>query len=54
MQEEFDKVITDKEGEISCVRDINHKLIVQSKKVKDKTQYNKKLEEENQHLKKNY
>ena len=50
MQEEFDKVITIKEDEISHVKDHNQKLIVQIKKVKDKAQYNKKLEEKNQYL----
>ena len=52
MQEEFDKLIIDKEEEISRLRDHNQKLLLQIKKAKDKAQYNQKLEEENQDLQK--
>ena len=52
MQKEFDKVIMDKDEEISCLRDHNQKLLLQIKKAKDKEQYNQKLEEENQDLQK--
>ena len=38
-QKEFDKVIMDKEEEISRLRDHNQKLPLQIKKAKDKTQY---------------
>ena len=36
MQKEFDKVIKDKEEEISHLRDHNRKLLFQMKKAKDK------------------
>ena len=52
MQEEFDKVIADKEEYISHLRDHNQKLLLQIKKEKDKAQYNQKLEEENQDIQK--
>ena len=52
MHNEFDKVIIEKEEEISCLRDHNQKLLLQIKKVNDKAQYNQKLEEENQDLQK--
>ena len=52
MHNEFDKVIIDKEEEISRLRDHNQKLLLQIKKEKDKAQYNQKLEEENQYLQK--
>ena len=50
MEKEFDKVIMEKEEEISRLRDHNQKLLLQIKKAKDKAQYNQKLEEENQDL----
>ena len=43
---EFDKIIIDKEEEISRLRDHNQKLLLQNKKAKDKAQYNKRLEDE--------
>ena len=52
MQKEFDKVAMDKEAEISRLRDHNQKLLLQIKKVKDKAQYNQRLEEENQDFQK--
>ena len=52
MQKEFDKVIMDKDEEISCLRDHNQKLLLQIKKAKDKAQYNLNLEQENQDLQK--
>ena len=52
MHNEFDKVIIDKEEEISRLRDHKQKLLLQIKKVNDKAQYNQKLEEENQDLQK--
>ena len=52
MHNEFDKVIIDKEEEISHLRDHNQKLLLQIKNAKDKGQYNKKQEEENQDLQK--
>ena len=42
----------DKEEKFSCLRDHNHKLLLQIKKAKDKAQDNQKLEEENQDLQK--
>ena len=50
MQKEYDKVAMDKEEEISRLRDHNHKLLLQIKKVKHKGQDQQKLEEENQDL----
>ena len=50
MQKEFDKVIMDKEEEISYIRDHNKKLLVQIKKTKDKIWWNQKLEEDIQYL----
>ena len=50
MQKEFDKVIVDKEEDISRLRDHNQKLLLQLKKAKDKAQFNQKIEEENQDL----
>ena len=47
MQKEFDKVIKDKEEEISCLRDHNQKLLFQIKKAKDRAQDHQKIEEEN-------
>ena len=50
MHNEIDKFIIDHEEEISRLRDHNHKLLLLIKKTKEKTQYNQKLEEENQDL----
>ena len=44
IQKDFNKVIAGKEEEIYHLRDHNQKLLLQIKKVKDKAQYNKKLE----------
>ena len=52
MHNEFDKVIIDKEKEISHLRYHDHKLFLQINKEKDKAQCNQKLEEENQDLQK--
>ena len=43
MQKEFDKVIMDKEEETSRLRDHNQKMLLQTKKAKDKAQYNQRL-----------
>ena len=47
IHKDFDKVIADKEEEISRLKDHNHKLFLQFKKSKYKVQRNQKLEEEN-------
>ena len=47
---DFDKVIASKEEEISCLRDHNHKLLLQIKKAKDKAQFSQKLQEKSQAL----
>ena len=52
MQKEFDKVIKDKEEEISRLRDHNQKLIFQINKVKDRAHDHQKIEEENRYLQK--
>ena len=52
IHKDFDKVIASKEEDISHLRDHNQKLLLQIKKVKDRAQYNQKLEEENQDLQK--
>ena len=50
IKKDFNKVIAGKEEEISCLRDHNQKLLLQIKKMKYKTQYNQKLDKENQDL----
>ena len=52
MQKEFNKVIKDKEEEISHLRDHNQKLLFQIKKVKDRAQDHQNIEEENRDLQK--
>ena len=52
MHNEFDKVIIDKEEEISRIRDHNQKLLLQVKKAKDRAHHHQKIEEENQDLQK--
>ena len=52
IQKDFDKFITGKEEYISRLRDHNQKLLLQINNAKDKAQYNKKQEEENQDLQK--
>ena len=52
MQKEFDKVIKDKEEEISCLRDHNQNLLFQIKKGKDRAQDHQTIEEENRYLEK--
>ena len=52
IQKEFNKVIANKEEEISRLRDHNQKLLLQIKKAKDTVQHNQKLEEENRDLQK--
>jgi hypothetical protein len=53
MQKEFDEVITDKNKEISRLKDHSQKLLTQIKKSKDRKQCVQKLEQENQDLEKN-
>jgi predicted RNase H-like nuclease (RuvC/YqgF family) len=53
MQKEFDEVITDKNKEISRLKDHSQKLLTQIKKSKDRKQCIQKLEQENQDLEKN-
>jgi hypothetical protein len=53
MQKEFDEVITDKNEEISRLKDHSKKLLTQIKKSKDRKQCIQKLEQENQDLEKN-
>ena len=50
IKKEFDKVIADKEEEISRLRYHNQKLLLQIKKAKDKVQCSQKLEEKIQAL----
>ena len=47
MQNIIDKVVIDKDEEISRLRDHNQNLLIQVKTTKDTTQRNQKLEEEN-------
>ena len=49
---DFNEVIAGKEEEISCLRDHNHKLLLQIKKAKDTFQRNQQFEEENRDLQK--
>jgi hypothetical protein len=51
-QKEFDKVVIDKDEEISHLKEHSQKLLAQIKKSKDKMQCNQNLEQENQDLKK--
>jgi hypothetical protein len=53
MQKEFDEVITDKNEEISRLKDHSQKLLTQIKKSKDRKQCIQKLEQKNQDLEKN-
>jgi hypothetical protein len=48
MQKEFDEVITEKNEEISRLKDHSQKLLTQIKKSKDRKQCVQKLEQENQ------
>ena len=52
MHKEFDKIIIDKDEEISHLNGHSKKLPAQIKKSRDKMQCNKKLEWENQDLEK--
>jgi hypothetical protein len=53
MKKEFHKIITNKNKEISCLKDHGQKLLTHIKKSKDMKQCVKKLEQENQDLEKN-
>ena len=46
MQIDFDEAIMDKNQEISCLKDHNHKLFAQVKKSKATKQSNQRLEKE--------
>ena len=53
MQKEFDEVITEKNEEISLLKDHSQKLLTHIKKSKDRKQSVQTLEQENQDLEKN-
>jgi hypothetical protein len=51
-QEEFDKVVDNKEEEICSLKNHNQSLIAQIKKLKNKKQGDQKLEQANQYFEK--
>ena len=50
LQKEFDKVVDDKDEDISHLKYHSKKLLTQIKNSKDKMQSNHKIEQENQEL----
>jgi hypothetical protein len=50
-QKECDKIIIEKDEDISCLRNHNQKLLAKIMKSKEKKQFFQKLEQENQGLK---